>query len=417
MILLVAGDRHFKAQDRDRLWEALSRIHAMTRIRYLVIGDEIEGAHAVVEDWYQAQAQRELDAAIETIPEKKLRRTRLFTTGRGVPDRNQRAFERALSLRHADEAMLCLWCPGGTHTRDFIDFVRREGGPLGVDVCTINEVLPPPEVADPEDSEAVEDAIAIRVTQGELAVSPRMRRIYEPFDAAGRKRFLQLLSSGPYSHADAVRMCRFNPDNVARWIYQGRRTDADIMASGQWVWFRRKGYKYRQFVVEYEAALAAGENLAEAIMAEKAVGGYVYEDYEDPETGEKKKVIVREGADWRAADALAKRHERRALLPLQRQLLAEKVAEQAAAARRTAAQAEMAERLAHPSTGMVVFQSGFLEALRPDERRVVEGAMVRLGYREANEPAVASVLDTVDLDELAEEEAWAEKWADNKDVS
>ncbi len=206
---------------------------------------------------------------------------------------------------------------------------------------------------------------------------------WAPFDLARRNAFLDALTSGVRSHRMACRLLSLNRSTVTRWIGRGKHLDRTD----------REGEPYRAFYVALLAAEAARDSRADTLLHRAAP------------------------LDWRAGDALAKRQERHELHPFKKRMMkAEAEIAEAnvttanANARRAHALAELAERGIHPVSGLLVFPPSFLDQCHPDERVVVEAAMVRLGYRMASPSVVEAMAAAQSEDEIREKEEFSARW-------
>lgn len=253
-----------------------------------------------------------------------------------------------------------------------------------------------------------------------VPVKRRPRKSAE-FSEDDRREFVRLLETATArSKTEAAALIRVSPTTVERWLAVGKR-DED--------WYTRrlgpeagtlafyKNRKCRQFFLSVQQALARGAAIADVVLVEAALGKLV--EVEDPTTG--LRTQVREGGDWRAADALAKRQERMDLHPVKKRLLesqAEKETHAADAARelarRAKADADRAEVLADAArkaargdVAAVVFTPTFLAALEAKDpalfaslTRFMESSGFAMATPEQAERAVAERDDAKDAEML-----------------
>jgi hypothetical protein len=255
-------------------------------------------------------------------------------------------------------------------------------------------------------------------SKGTLApLQPAARRVHPKFNAARRAKFCEQVARG-HDQSTVIRLMKLNISVVNRWIAYGRRTDEDWAREGRTDWFNKTGYKYRLFYLDFEAALAMSEGLVEEVLLESALG-YVAEKVIKGKDGAEQVVSVKVPGDFRAADALGKRRERMAVFHDKKRLMraqadiAEAMAQrQRAEASFAESRAELAARGLTPINGMVYFPAGFIEACGEDERKVIAGAMERLGFVQATEEAVKEAAAQKSEQEINDLEALADRWKD-----
>lgn len=103
-------------------------------------------------------------------------------------------------------------------------------------------------------------------------------RTAAPFDAARREAFLNALGSGVRSHREACRLIGLNRSTLAKWIKRGKKVPTCP-----------EDEPYRAFYLMKESVEAMRDGLPDTVLHRQAQN------------------------DWRAADALGKRMERREL--------------------------------------------------------------------------------------------------------
>lgn len=223
------------------------------------------------------------------------------------------------------------------------------------------------------------------------------RRKGAAFKKAHRDEIVRLLETGTArSVTHAAEMICVKPHVVHKWMTLGARTLAewrrlDGMVDGE---LRHAEHvAHRAFYMRVQQAMARAGAIVDVVMTEAALGRQV--ERVDPSTGET--YIAREGADWRAADALGKRQERMDLHYDKKRLTRaqadkETFAVEAARelARRAKADADRAELLAEATRraskeqiASVVFTPTFLAALeakQPELARELAKFMDATGY-------------------------------------